>query len=138
MHCSNCGEHYNENQHFCSNCGANLDNKTMLFKQHKKKVKKEFLAKCKDVIGEHDGCCKIGQAAWFIATNTKSNYDYLQGERMGCKESYERLNYAVEEAGNIAQYLSIYANAYRNGEPIGLLNSQFVGVFVINHNFKED
>lgn len=98
MHCPKCGEPYNDYQHFCSNCGNNLDDKVKLFHQHKKAAKKAFLNNCKDTIGEHNGCCKLGQAAWFIATNTEANFDYLQGEKMGCAESYDLLKNAVEEA----------------------------------------
>ena len=132
MNCPKCCVRHTEFQHFCSNCGINLDDNATMFIRHKKNVKKEFLAKCRDVIGGNDGCSKIGQAAWFIATNTKSNFDYLQGEKMGCRKSYELLSYAVDEAGKIARYLSIYSNAYRNGEPIGLITGQFFGVLVHN------
>lgn len=115
MNCPKCGEPYNDHQHFCSNCGVNLDDKAKLFQQHKKTVKKEFLSQCKEILGEHDGCCKLGQAAWFIATNTDANFDYLQGEKMGCSESYDLLQNAVEQANLLVQTLGTFSQMYRKG-----------------------
>ena len=97
MNSPKCSNPINEYQHFCSNCGNNLDDKTRLFQQHKKAVEKAFLSTCKDTIGEHGGCCKLGKAAWFIATNTDANFDYLQGEKIGCAESYTLLDAAVKD-----------------------------------------
>lgn len=127
MNCPKCGEPINEYHHYCSNCGNNLDNKVQLFQQHKKAAKKAFLRNCKDAFGEHNGCCKLGQAAWFIATNTEANFDYLQGEKMGCAESYDLLKNAVEQAEMIVQTLYVYFDMYRKGMPtpvIALHNKQ--------------
>jgi len=115
MHCPKCGEPINECQRFCSNCGNNLDDKTKLFLQHKKAAKKAFLSNCKEIIGEHNGCCKLGQAAWFIATNTEAKFDYLQGKKMGCAKSYDLLQAAVKEAENIVQTLWVFSDMYRKG-----------------------
>ena len=115
MNCPKCSNPINEYQHFCSNCGNNLDDKTRLFQQHKKAVKKAFLSTCKDTIGEHGGCCKLGQAAWFIATNTDANFDYLQGEKIGCAESYTLLDAAVKDAESIVQTLYTFSDLHRRG-----------------------
>lgn len=72
----------------------------------------------KDIIGECNGCCKLGQAAWFIATNTEANFDYLQGEKMGCAESYDLLKAVVKEAENIVQTLYYFSDMYRKGMPM--------------------
>lgn len=118
MNCPNCGESINDVQHFCSNCGMNLDNKPLLFKKHKQAVKKEFLSHCKDIIGEHYGCSKLGQAAWFIATNTESNFAYLQGDEMGSAKSYDLLEDAVKDAYAILHTLYVYATEHRKGMPV--------------------
>lgn len=121
MHCPKCGEPYNEHQHFCSNCGNNLDDKARLFQQHKKAAQKAFLSNCKDANGERDGCGKLGQAAWFIATNTDANFDYLQGEKMGCAESYDLLKAAVEQAESVFNALCTFSDFYRKGFPIPMV-----------------
>ena len=121
MNCPNCGEPINDVQHFCSNCGMNLDNKPLLFQKHKKAAKKEFLRRCKELVGEHTGCSKLGQAAWYIATNTDSNFPYLQGEKMGCPESYELLKNAAEQAYIIFQTIHFYASEYNKGTTLPVI-----------------
>lgn len=130
MHCYKCGEPISEVQHFCSNCGTNLDNKDELFKQHKKNVKADFLNRCKNRVNETIGVTKIGCTAWFIATNTDANYQYLQGDKMGSEKSYDLLDYAVETAEELFFFLYRLRKAYQEGEPVGFLSGGVSGIVI--------
>lgn len=80
MNCPKCGEPINEYQHYCSNCGLSLDDKTALFDQCKRATKKSFLAECQKIVPEKFGANILGRAAWFIAANAPHRFDYLQGD----------------------------------------------------------
>lgn len=130
MHCPKCGEPINDLQHFCSNCGTNLDDKAELFRQHKKNVKSDFINRCKNLVNETHGVNKISCTAWFIATNTNANYDYLQGDKMGDSKSYDLLDFAVEAAEELFLFLFRLRTAYQEGEPVGFLNGGVSGIVI--------
>ena len=130
MHCPKCGEIINDFQHFCSNCGTNLDDKAELFRQHKKNVKSDFINHCKNMVNETGGVTKIACTAWFITTNTNANYAYLQGDKMGDPKSYDLLDFAVESAEELFLVLFRIQKAYQEAEPIGFLNGGVSGIVI--------
>ena len=130
MHCPKCGEIINDFQHFCSNCGTNLDDKTELFRQHKKNVKSDFINRCKNLVNETGGVSKIACTAWFIATNTNANYAYLQGDKMGDPKSYDLLDFAVESAEELFLVLFRIRKAYQDEDHIGILNGGVSGIVI--------
>lgn len=132
MNCPNCGEQINETQRFCHSCGINLEDKVVLFKHYKKKLKAEFMEHCEDVSGEKFGKGILGKAAWFIATNTKANQEYLQGDKMGAPESYDLLHNAIEQAKRIFYLLNALRNAYYNGDPVGYSFDSLIWICVSN------
>lgn len=130
MHCPKCGEPINEFQHFCSNCGTNLDNKAELFRQHKKDVKSDFTNRCKNLVNETHGVGKLAYTAWFMATNTNANFDYLQGDLAGDPKSYDVLDFAVENAEELFLFLFRLWKAYQKGERISFLSGGLSGVVI--------
>lgn len=123
MECPKCGEPFRSEDNYCSHCGMNPENKVAIFDQHKKAVKKAFLEECREIIGEHRGCCKLGQAAWFIATNTPSRFDYLQGEKRGTPESFQILKKAVLAAKDLACLLADLRKVYNAGQQFAIMSA---------------
>lgn len=118
MECPKCGEPIRASDRFCSNCGANLENKVNLFLDVKKRAHREVRGLAREKVGEFCST-KLADAAWFIATNTPQNFDYLQGDKIGEDRSFELLAAARESAEMLLNLLIDLRSAYNRGEPYG-------------------
>lgn len=117
MECPECGKTSRSEYRYCPFCGANLEDRKQVFDHTKKAAKKDFSEYARKEIGGL-GFSKLANAAWCISANTKENFEYLQGEKMGEKRSYSLLEEAKERAKEILRLLNCVRETYNRGIPV--------------------